>query len=107
MPSIASSFQNSNFDEMKRFAELYAKDSKTFFCVAPAATTVILEGLAKHKAEWGEALCPCRHYEDKATEVAANYWICPCVPMQERHQCECMLFLPAESEFASNYQELF
>jgi ferredoxin-thioredoxin reductase catalytic chain len=104
--SIASSFLNPNFDEMKRFAELYAKYSETFFCVDPGLTTAVLEGLANHKEEWGEALCPCRHYEDKAAEVTANYWVCPCVPMQERHQCECMLFLQAESEFASNRQEL-
>jgi ferredoxin-thioredoxin reductase catalytic chain len=72
---------------MKRFAELYARYSETYFCCDSNVTTFVLEGLAKHKEEFGELLCPC-------------------IPMQERQQCDCMLFLQAENDFASSHQKL-
>jgi ferredoxin-thioredoxin reductase catalytic chain len=106
MPPVANSFANSNFDAMKRFAELYARYSETYFCIEPGVTIIVLEGLAKHKEELGEPLCPCRHYEDKISEASTGYWVCPCIPMQERRQCEPMLFLKAEDIFASDRQTL-
>ncbi len=91
---------------MKRFAELYARYSETYFCCDSNVTTFVLEGLAKHKEAFGKPLCPCRHYEHKVSEIEADYWVCPCIPMQERQQCDCMLFLQAENDFASNRQKL-
>jgi ferredoxin-thioredoxin reductase catalytic chain len=95
-----------NLDLMKSFAESYAKRTGTYFCVDPGVTAVVLEGLAKHKEDLGAALCPCRHYEDKEAEVKATYWNCPCVPMRERKECHCMLFLTPDNDFAGDMQSI-
>ena len=91
---------------MKNFAERYAKTTGTYFCLDPAVTAVVIEGLAKHKEELGAPLCPCRHYEDKEAEVKNSFWNCPCVPMRERHECHCMLFITEDNEFAGDKQEI-
>lgn len=39
-------------------------------------------------------------------EAKDGYWNCPCVPMRERHECHCMLFLTADNEFAGDSQTL-
>ncbi|MBW4443822.1 MAG: ferredoxin--nitrite reductase [Plectolyngbya sp. WJT66-NPBG17] len=95
-----------NLEAMRHFSEQYAKRTGTYFCVDPGVTAVVIEGLAKHKEDLGSPLCPCRHYEDKAAEVAAAYWNCPCVPMRERKECHCMLFLTAENDFAGERQDI-
>ena len=69
---------------MQKFAETYAQRTNTFFCSDLSVTSIVIEGLARHKDEYGAPLCPCRHYDDKATEVSIAYWNCPCVPMRER-----------------------
>ena len=69
-------------------------------------TAVVLEGLARHKDELGGALCPCRHYEDKEAEVAQAFWNCPCVPMRERKECHCMLFLTEDNPFRGEKQTI-
>ena len=69
-------------------------------------TSVVIEGLAKHKDELGSPLCPCRHYEDKTIEVHEAYWNCPCVPMRERKECHCMLFLMPDNEFSGKDQKI-
>ncbi|KAK8918257.1 hypothetical protein KSP39_PZI021090 [Platanthera zijinensis] len=59
----------------------------TVFEESPWSWSSILEersGLADHKETLGAPLCPCRHYDDKAAEVAQGFWNCPCVPMRER-----------------------
>ena len=94
----------SSFEAMLKFSEAYAKRTGTFFCIDLSVTAVVIEGLAKHKDEYGAPLCPCRHYDDKSMEVASTYWNCPCVPMRERRECHCMLFLPENNEFAGNHQ---
>ena len=66
----------------------------------------LLEGLARHKDELGGALCPCRHYEDKEAEVAQAFWNCPCVPMRERKECHCMLFLTEDNPFRGEKQTI-
>ena len=33
-------------------------------------------------------------------EAKEGYWNCPCVPMRERHECHCMLFLTEDNDFA-------
>ncbi len=91
---------------MKNFSERYAKMTDTYFCVDLGVTAVVIEGLAKHKEELGAPLCPCRHYEDKEAEVKNAYWNCPCVPMQERKECHCMLFLTPDNDFAGDKQEI-
>ncbi|NET54835.1 MAG: ferredoxin--nitrite reductase [Symploca sp. SIO2E6] len=95
-----------NLNAMKKFSEQYAKRTGTYFCVDPSVTAVVIEGLAKHKDDLGAPLCPCRHYEDKVAEVKAAFWNCPCVPMQERKECHCMLFLTTDNEFAGDKQEI-
>jgi ferredoxin-thioredoxin reductase catalytic chain len=103
--------ENTNSDDkmlvaMKNFAEQYAKRTNTYFCSDLSVTAVVIEGLAKHKSDLGAPLCPCRHYEDKQDEVDSAYWNCPCVPMRERKECHCMLFLTPDNEFASLAQEI-
>lgn len=93
-----------SFEAMLKFSEAYAKKTGTFFCIDTSVTAVVIEGLAKHKDVYGAPLCPCRHYDDKDLEVSNAYWNCPCVPMRERRECHCMLFLPENNEFAGNHQ---
>jgi ferredoxin-thioredoxin reductase catalytic chain len=93
-------------EAMKNFSEQYAKRTGTYFCSDPSVTAVVIEGLAKHKEELGAPLCPCRHYEDKVAEVKNTYWNCPCVPMRERKECHCMLFITEDNEFAGDKQDI-
>jgi ferredoxin-thioredoxin reductase catalytic chain len=93
-------------DAMKHFSEQYAKRTGTYFCSDLSVTAVVIEGLAKHKEELGSPLCPCRHYEDKEAEVKNTYWNCPCVPMRERKECHCMLFITPDNEFAGDKQDI-
>ena len=95
-----------SFIAMHKFSEIYAKRTGTFFCADISVTAFVLEGLAKHKEEYGAPLCPCRHYEDKKKEALNAYWNCPCVPMRERHECHCMLFLTEDNDFASTKQDV-
>nr|YP_009511401.1 ferredoxin thioreductase subunit b [Gracilariopsis mclachlanii]AXI97278.1 ferredoxin thioreductase subunit b [Gracilariopsis mclachlanii] len=95
-----------SLEAMRKFSEAYAKRTGTFFCSDPSVTAVVIEGLARHKDSYGSPLCPCRHYEDKKKEVLSTYWNCPCVPMRERKECHCMLFLSVNSEFASKKQNI-
>lgn len=94
------------FDLMKSFAETYAKRSDTYFCKDPIVAVAVIEGLAVHKEQLGSPLCPCRFYEDKEAEVKAGYWNCPCVPMRERKECHCMLFLTPDNDFAGSSQAI-
>ncbi len=93
-------------EAMRQFSQTYAQRTGTYFCAEPSVTAVVIEGLAKNKEELGSPLCPCRHYEDKEAEVAAAYWNCPCVPMRERKECHCMLFLTPDNDFAGPSQEI-
>ncbi len=95
-----------NLELMRKFSETYAKRTGTYFCADPSITAVVIEGLAKHKDDYGAPLCPCRHYDDKEAEVKASYWNCPCVPMQERKECHCMLFLTEDNDFAGDKQDI-
>jgi ferredoxin-thioredoxin reductase catalytic chain len=95
-----------NLEAMKNFSETYAKRTGTYFCADLSVTAVVIEGLAKHKDELGSPLCPCRHYEDKQAEVKAAYWNCPCIPMRERKECHCMLFLTSDNEFRGDNQDI-
>ncbi|KAL6587492.1 hypothetical protein OROMI_000470 [Orobanche minor] len=69
---------------MRKFSEQYARRSGTYFCVDKSVTSVVIKGLAEHKDTLGAPLCPCRHYDDKASEAQQGFWNCPCVPMRER-----------------------
>ena len=89
---------------MTGFANSYCKNTKTTYCSDASIPSVVIKGLAEHKVTLGAPLCPCRHYEDKEAEVKDGYWNCPCVPMRERHECHCMLFLTQDNEFAGENQ---
>ena len=95
-----------SLEVIRRFAETYAQRTGTYFCSDLGVTAVVLEGLARHKDELGGALCPCRHYEDKQAEVSQAFWNCPCVPMRERKECHCMLFLTEDNPFRSEQQTI-
>ena len=85
---------------MTAFSNSYIKNTDTKFCEEKSIAAVVIKGLAEHKVSLGAPLCPCRFYEDKEKEVKDGYWNCPCVPMRERKECHCMLFLTDESPFA-------
>lgn len=108
MPDTANAMPASekSLEAMRSFAEIYAQRTNTYFCSDLSVTAVVIEGLAKHKDEYGSPLCPCRHYEDKEAEVNATFWNCPCVPMRERQECHCMLFLQPCNEFAGSAQQI-
>jgi ferredoxin-thioredoxin reductase catalytic chain len=106
-PSSSPAAQGPNsLEVIRRFAETYAQRTGTYFCSDLGVTAVVLEGLARHKDELGGALCPCRHYEDKAAEVSQAFWNCPCVPMRERKECHCMLFLTEDNPFRGEQQTI-
>lgn len=106
MTTAKTGNQDHTLESMKKFAEQYAKRTGTYFCSDLSVTAVVLEGLARHKEELGSPLCPCRHYEDKEAEVKNTYWNCPCVPMRERKECHCLLFLTPDNPFAGSKQEI-
>lgn len=91
---------------MRKFSEQYARRSGTYFCVDKGVTSVVIKGLAEHKDSLGAPLCPCRHYDDKAAEAGQGFWNCPCVPMRERKECHCMLFLTPDNDFAGEDQTI-
>ncbi len=91
---------------MKQFAESYAKSTNTFFCIEHEVTEAVILGLAKNKDQFGAPLCPCRHYNNKEDEISLAFWNCPCIPMRERKECHCMLFLSPENDFSSKKQTL-
>jgi ferredoxin-thioredoxin reductase catalytic chain len=95
---------NKSIESIRQFAESYAKSTNTFFCIDREVTNSVIQGLAKHKQQFGAPLCPCRFYDNKEEEVNLAYWNCPCVPMRERKECHCMLFLTSENEFSSRDQ---
>jgi len=105
-PAQPTPSSDKSLEAMRHFSEKYAKNTGTYFCSDLGVTAVVIEGLAKHKDELGSPLCPCRHYEDKVAEAEAAYWNCPCVPMRERKECHCMLFLTADNPFAGEAQEI-
>mmetsp|Transcript_9406 Transcript_9406/g.10881 ORF Transcript_9406/g.10881 Transcript_9406/m.10881 type:complete len:157 (+) Transcript_9406:77-547(+) len=91
---------------MRKFSTQYAKRTDTKFCMDLSVTAVVIKGLAEHKRDLGAPLCPCRHYDDKEAEVAQGFWNCPCVPMRERKECHCMLFLTEDNDFAGDAQDI-
>ncbi len=106
MTTAKTDNQEQTLESMKKFAEQYAQRTGTYFCSDPAVTAVVLEGLARHKDQLGSPLCPCRHYEDKEAEVKSSFWNCPCVPMRERRECHCLLFLTQDHPFSGDKQTI-
>lgn len=94
--------QSKSLEVMRKFSEQYAKSSGTYFCVEKSVTATVIQGLAEHKDQLGAPLCPCRHYDDKVAEAKQGFWNCPCVPMRERKECHCMLFLTEDNDFAGD-----
>lgn len=89
---------------MTSFTNKYLQNTATTLCSDKSIPAVVIKGLAEHKVSLGAPLCPCRFYEDKEAEAKDGYWNCPCVPMRERHECHCMLFLTEENDFAGTEQ---
>lgn len=84
---------------MTAFSNTYVKNTNTKYCSDKSIPAVVIKGLAEHKVTLGAPLCPCRYYEDKEKEAKDGFWNCPCVPMRERHECHCMLFLTEDNDF--------
>lgn len=93
-------------NNLKEFAETYAKSTSTYFCQNVNITGSVILGLAQNKQIYGAPLCPCRCYNNKEDEISLAYWNCPCIPMRERKECHCMLFLEKNNDFASSSQEI-
>jgi ferredoxin-thioredoxin reductase catalytic chain len=89
---------------MTAFTNKYLQNTCTTLCADKSVPSVVIKGLAEHKVTLGAPLCPCRFYEDKEAEAKDGYWNCPCVPMRERHECHCMLFLTEDNDFAGTEQ---
>lgn len=89
---------------MTSFTNKYLKNTNTYLCKDPSVPAVVIKGLAEHKVTLGAPLCPCRFYDDKPAEAKDGYWNCPCVPMRERHECHCMLFLTEDNAFVGPSQ---
>jgi ferredoxin-thioredoxin reductase catalytic chain len=85
---------------MTAFTNKYLENTCTKLCIDKSVPSVVIKGLAEHKVSLGAPLCPCRFYDDKEKEAKDGYWNCPCVPMRERHECHCMLFLTTDNDFA-------
>ena len=85
---------------MTAFANKYLENTNTKLCSDKSVAAVVIKGLAEHKVNLGAPLCPCRFYDNKEAEAKDGYWNCPCVPMRERHECHCMLFLTEDNPFA-------
>ena len=81
------------------FANRYNNLHNTTYCSDLSVTSSVLNGLARNKVTLGAPLCPCRFYKDREGEAKDGYWNCPCVPMRERRECHCMLFLTEGSGF--------
>jgi len=84
---------------MTAFTNTYLKNTGTKLCADKSVPAVVIKGLAEHKVNLGAPLCPCRFYDNKEAEAKDGYWNCPCVPMRERHECHCMLFLTEDNAF--------
>ena len=104
--NIKETTLNEELEKMRKFAETYAKRTNTFFCKDLGITSAVIEGLARNKIDTGSALCPCRHYDDKKAEAESTFWNCPCIPMRERKDCHCMLFLTEENDYSSENQSI-
>jgi ferredoxin-thioredoxin reductase catalytic chain len=89
---------------MTAFTNKYLQNTGTTLCTDKSVPAVVIKGLAEHKVTLGAPLCPCRFYEDKEAEAKDGYWNCPCVPMRERHECHCMLFLTEDNAFSGSEQ---
>jgi ferredoxin-thioredoxin reductase catalytic subunit len=85
---------------MTAFTNKYLDNTGTKLCADKSVAAVVIKGLAEHKVTLGAPLCPCRFYDDKEAEAKDGFWNCPCVPMRERHECHCMLFLTDDNQFA-------
>ncbi|KAG2383727.1 Ferredoxin-thioredoxin reductase catalytic chain [Vigna angularis] len=97
---------------MRKFSEQYARKSGTYFCVDKGVTSVVIKKLNfsfllldVHDFPVLNQDFP-RHYDDKAAEAAQGFWNCPCVPMRERKECHCMLFLTPDNDFAGDEQAI-
>jgi ferredoxin-thioredoxin reductase catalytic chain len=78
---------------MRHFAETYARKTGTAFHPDREVTEAVLEGLARHRAELGRPLCPCRVYTDKREEAQRRTWLCACDDMKLFKYCHCLLFV--------------
>jgi ferredoxin-thioredoxin reductase catalytic subunit len=89
---------------MTAFTNKYLENTSTYLCSDTSVPAVVIKGLAEHKVTLGAPLCPCRFYDDKEKEAKDGFWNCPCVPMRERHECHCMLFLTEDNDFVGPSQ---
>src|SRR5262249_19306828 len=78
---------------VRHFAEHYTRKTARASPPEPGVTGAVLQGLARHGAELGRPLCPCRFYPDKREEVQRRPWLCACDDMKRFKYCHCLLFV--------------
>nr|GMD12689.1 ferredoxin-thioredoxin reductase catalytic chain, chloroplastic [Ipomoea batatas] len=69
------------FVEMRKFSEQHTWKSGTYFCMDKGVTAAVIKRLVEHMDSLGAPFCPCRHYDDKPTEVQQGFYNCPYHPM--------------------------
>nr|GMD19219.1 ferredoxin-thioredoxin reductase catalytic chain, chloroplastic [Ipomoea batatas]GME21134.1 ferredoxin-thioredoxin reductase catalytic chain, chloroplastic [Ipomoea batatas] len=69
------------FVEMRKFSEQHTWKSGTYFCIDKGVIAAVIKRLVEHKDSLGAPFCPCRHYDDKPTEVQQGFCNCPYHPM--------------------------
>ena len=88
------------------FAEVHARCTGPFFCSDNGVMAVVLKDLARHCDDFGGALGPCRHYEDKLAEVPHAFRNLPCLPVRKRKECHSMLFLTEASPIRGDHRTI-
>lgn len=82
-------------EQVSLSAHLYCQKGPYLLNPDPATVRNVLEGLARNKAKYGRAYCPCRPLGDVRTLNAQN--ICPCrshpTDIARYGTCECGLFV--------------
>lgn len=90
--------------QVSRMAEAYVARGPFVFFPDEVRVRSILKGLAKNKAKFGVAYCPCQPQEEVLS--SGRKWVCPCTPhaadIAARGYCDCALF--ASEEYAEDYK---
>nr|GMD14438.1 ferredoxin-thioredoxin reductase catalytic chain, chloroplastic [Ipomoea batatas] len=83
------------FVEMRKFLEQHTWKSGTYFCIDKGVIAAVIKRLVEHKDSLGAPFCPCRHYDDKPTEVQQGFCNCPYHPMYLKNRRSRMVLAAA------------
>ncbi|CAD5165425.1 unnamed protein product [Musa acuminata subsp. malaccensis] len=65
---------DNSVEVMRKFSEPWFAISNTLLCRQRSYWLSSLGALLIIETQWEHLLCPCRHYDDKAAEVAQGFW---------------------------------